>query len=250
MAFGTLGDATIFRDQASTLRTAASFFVGGLTLVGNRDVYVGYADLGNKLLFGSAGDTNLYRASAGLLRTDGGLDVLGTLTAPNVATRLAEVVLGSAAASINVTSIPATYRHLRLVVTARGDAAANNVQLLLRLNGDAGANYAYQTVQANDLTISGGRSVGQTSFALALVPGATAGANLFATTTITLGCYKATDKTKEIAAFGTSYSSTANPQFYSSQGNYAGTAALTALNVVPASGNLVAGTTVTLYGEP
>lgn len=247
--FGNGLDTDLQRSGASTLRTSSSLFVAGNTLVGNKDVYVDYNNATNKLFFGSAADTNLYRASANQLRTDDSLDVLGTLTAPNVATRLAETVLGSAAGSVSIASIPATYRHLRVVVTTRGDASANNVQLLLRLNGDSGANYSYETIQADLTTVSSGRSTAATSIDIARIPGATAPANFFTTTTIVLGNYRgATWKTATATGHGAS--STAAPMWFATTGDYSGTSAITQFTIVPATGNLVASTVVTVYGEP
>lgn len=60
-------------------------------------------------------------------------------------TLIQEQVLGSAASNITFSSIPNTYRHLKLIALLASSRAANNDALLLRLNGDSGANYAANT---------------------------------------------------------------------------------------------------------
>jgi hypothetical protein len=55
-------------------------------------------------------------------------------------TPLATVTLGTTAASVTFSSIPATYRDLILVITAK-KASATSTNLATRLNGDTGSNY-------------------------------------------------------------------------------------------------------------
>src|SRR4051812_9058670 len=58
--------------------------------------------------------------------------------------RITETVLGSAQATIPFSSIAATYRHLKIIITGRGDTAVNNFcRVRLRLNSDSGANYDF-----------------------------------------------------------------------------------------------------------
>src|SRR4051794_29698122 len=54
---------------------------------------------------------------------------------------VASTTLGSTAASVDFPSIASTYGHLRLIIRARGDAAATAVSVGLQFNGDTGANY-------------------------------------------------------------------------------------------------------------
>jgi hypothetical protein len=62
-------------------------------------------------------------------------------------TPLANVTLGSSAASVTFSSIPATYRDLILVITAK-KASATSTNLATRLNGDTGSNYSQQFMTA------------------------------------------------------------------------------------------------------
>lgn len=56
-------------------------------------------------------------------------------------------VLVSSAATIDVTSIPSTYKNLRSAVVRRGDTVAVGVNLLVRLNGDTGDTTTLGTVR-------------------------------------------------------------------------------------------------------
>jgi hypothetical protein len=64
---------------------------------------------------------------------------------------IGEVSLSGSAASMSVSSIPATYRHLQVRVLARGDnATVTNQYILAQFNGDTtAANYYTQTHFAN-----------------------------------------------------------------------------------------------------
>jgi len=55
-------------------------------------------------------------------------------------TPLATVTLGSTAASVTFSSIPATYRDLILIITAQRTGSPVNVGM--RFNGDSGSNYS------------------------------------------------------------------------------------------------------------
>ena len=54
--------------------------------------------------------------------------------------------LGAAAASFDVTSLSAAYRDLFWRLDARTDGTGNGPNLIIRINGDTAANYAYQLV--------------------------------------------------------------------------------------------------------
>lgn len=54
-------------------------------------------------------------------------------------TALANLTLGSAASTVTFSSIPATYRDLRIVVNAATSAEGN---IFIQVNGDTGSNYS------------------------------------------------------------------------------------------------------------
>jgi hypothetical protein len=63
---------------------------------------------------------------------------------------ISDATLGSAAATVSVTSIPATYTDLRVVIFVPSYSSSNQ-DSFLTFNGDSGANYNYMCYnQAND----------------------------------------------------------------------------------------------------
>ena len=74
---------------------------------------------------------------------------------------IATVTVGSGgASSISFTSIPSTYTHLQLRVSARTTSAAN---CILTFNGDTGSNYGTLYVEGTGSGVSAGNAAG-TSF--------------------------------------------------------------------------------------
>ena len=72
--------------------------------------------------------------------------------------RIGYSVLGSPAASISI-SVPTPYDFYRVTAYIVNDANAKDVYV--RFNADSGANYSYQTIDANSTTIAGARATGQ-----------------------------------------------------------------------------------------
>ena len=80
---------------------------------------------------------------------------------------IAEQVLGSSAATVTFSSIPSTYRTLKLYVTARNNNAslpAGGSDIYLQFNGDTGANYSQLTVY------SGGTAGGSSTYNTSMAP--------------------------------------------------------------------------------
>ena len=67
----------------------------------------------------------------------------------NTYTLISSVTVGAGgAASIDFTSIPATYTDLKLVLSLRGNAAQYDDYINLRFNNDSGANYSARNLSA------------------------------------------------------------------------------------------------------
>jgi hypothetical protein len=147
-------------------------------------------------------------------------------------TPLATVTLGTTAASVTFSSIPATYRDLVLVV----DGTSSSPDFFLRFNGDS-SNY----------TRTGMISFGSTILAFA---DSTAYALGFESTDrsnniIQILDYSATDKHKTYL----SRTSRGSTQIGASAHRYASTSAITSLAVVgDGAATMSAATTLSLYG--
>ena len=79
---------------------------------------------------------------------------------PSTYEPIATTTLGTAAASIDFTSIPATYTDLRLVLI--GTVTLASYTPLLRFNSDSASNYSYTFLQGSGTTATSGRGTSQT----------------------------------------------------------------------------------------
>jgi len=115
--------------------------VGNIKLWGGVDVALA-ADKVTKLFYNGTNWSDVYIPAGAAL-------VINT----------SRTVLGSNLTSISISSIPATYKHLLLVVEARTDVAAAVDSILLRFNGDTGSNYDYQFMNGSATTVIAAESL-------------------------------------------------------------------------------------------
>ena len=157
-------------------------------------------------------------------------------------TPLANITLGSSAASVTFSSISQAYRDLVLVVQAT--PVTNDVGLRFRINSDTGSNYNYVTMYGTGSTTG---SITGTS-AYATLGGGLASPNTIVTNALVdFEDYSVTDKHKSILArvdipSGT-YPGTTGEAY-----RWASTSALTTIQVYFGSGNIASGSTFALYG--
>jgi hypothetical protein len=152
---------------------------------------------------------------------------------------LANFTVATAAPSVSFITIPSIYKDLVVVVQALG---STTLQGRIRLNGDTGTNYSYQSMSSSGSAASAAFARTQT---LGFVSGIAR-----ATTTgplqmnINIMDYSATDKTKTIisranqAANGT--------EIFNNR--WANTAAVTSIQILTSTGNWAVGSTFALYG--
>ena len=163
---------------------------------------------------------------------------------------IATTYLTGTAASVEFTSIPATYEHLQLRISGRQNISGSaGGALRIQFNGDTGSNYSNHTMQTY-----GGTSLnadGYTGFAYVYqagrLTGPTVDAEFYAATIIDIADYANTNKNTTFIGLtqsipgGSGYLS-----FYSAL--WDDTAAVTSILLYSASDDLVADTTMTLYG--
>ena len=165
-------------------------------------------------------------------------------------TKIAEVVLAGAAATINFSAIPATYRHLLIEAYVRGDTAAGNTGVGLRFNADSGANYDEQLVQGAQTAATGIENIAATSLFLGFMPANTATANTFAPFRIDVPHYANAANNKaaiwnQVMKQGTT---TGNFIAISGGGFWRSNVAITQVTLTPVAGNFVSGSLCVLYG--
>ena len=152
-------------------------------------------------------------------------------------TPLATVTLGTAAASVTFSSIPATYRDLVLVISASNTTTSG--ELLLRFNADTGSNYSRVYFLGN----SANQAVSGSDTLTGIGVG-----NIMSTGTFISGSimdYSATDKHK------TTISRVGHNDLNFVGGvaaRWANTAAINSVACVLQTGNFDVGSTFSLYG--
>lgn len=165
-------------------------------------------------------------------------------------TLIADTELAADAASISFAAIAATYAHLVLLFTARGDVAATSTVLAVRFNGDGGANYDWIESQANGAGTVLTQGTAETIMRLGSISADSAPANVFAQVRLEVFDY-ADPTTRKVCA-----SSYAVKLADAANGHYTGTAAgfyrtagaVDRIDLIPGAGNLRAGSRATLYG--
>jgi hypothetical protein len=150
-------------------------------------------------------------------------------------TPLATVTLGTTAASVTFSSIPATYRDLILVYNGTVNVGTD---ARVRLNGDSGSNYSWVAMFGNGSTTGSPSSGSATGMTLGY-PG-TGLTNIICQ----IMDYSATDKHKTAL----SRSSNAAVVVSAHAGRWANTAAVTSLGIESIDVTFQSGSTFNLYG--
>lgn len=117
---------------------------------------------------------------------------------------ISTVTVGSGGAStITFSSIPSTYQHLQLRITARGLNSGDECQFQYTINDDFGSNYAWHLLRANGSGVFGDGAGSQDAMrAQGRYPGATAISNTFGAGITDFLDYANTSKNKTARTLG------------------------------------------------
>lgn len=162
-------------------------------------------------------------------------------------TPIAQTLLTVAAATIDFTSIPATYEDLVIVLQGRGTTAAVSTNMLMRFNNDSGANYDFSRWNR----FGNNSNVAQTSAEIGSLMAATAPAGNSSQATIEINNYARTTLRKTAFTLQGGDESTLAAGQYSHISNmlWRSTAAINRVTILLAAGNFDIGTVATLYGR-
>ena len=158
------------------------------------------------------------------------------------------------AASWTKSSIPSTYDHLLLKVSARTDKSTGPGwgDALMTLNNDTGTNYSMTLLWASSSTQYSLRQTGQTSAKFLYCPSAVATSNTFGSTTLWIPHYANTSNYKQLINDSTqeANSTTTNAWYLTKSASlWSSTAAVNQVTLTAdASANFVQYSTFTLYG--
>lgn len=163
---------------------------------------------------------------------------------------IADTTLGVAAATIDFTGIVATFAHLLLEIEGRGDAAAANIAVLLRLNNDSAGNYDAQESSAVAASVTASESFAATGITIAgRMPANTAPANAAGMISVVIPQYAGTTLQKVLRAIesGKNGTTTGSLVVRTCAGFWRSTAAVNRITLIPGAGNFAAGTRASLY---
>ena len=152
---------------------------------------------------------------------------------------IATQTLGSAAASITFSSIPATYTDLFFVVNGNNVTAAS--YLFLRFNNDTGSNYSYTNMIGDGSATASQR---QSSISLIRLNANQSGSTSIWKINVMNYSNTTTNKTM-LSRFDFGGTSGGVEAFV---GLWRSTSAINRVDFIPNTGNLAAGMTITLYG--
>ena len=167
---------------------------------------------------------------------------------------IATVTVGSGgAAEIEFTSIPSTYQHLQIRGIARHGTAASTTDVLLRLNGDTGSNYAFHRLFGDGSSAGADGYASQSSggSVLGIVPASGALASAFGVFVIDILDYANTSKNTTLRWFhGLELNANNTTGRVGMSSNlWANTNAVTSIKLYPGSAySFVQHSTAALYG--
>lgn len=165
----------------------------------------------------------------------------------NMPQLLGSTILASSQASISI-SIPSGYNHLKCTFTGRQDSGSGGAFAFIQLNGDSGANYAWQVLYGNMTTTTAATSAGAVAgMRVGVLPGSGDTANYFGTGEFTLGNVSSA-VFKPVSSYFHAAMSAANAYSGTGGGTWASTAVVTSVTLYPFTGNLVAGSSLSIYG--
>jgi len=169
--------------------------------------------------------------------------------------------LASPANTVTFSSIPGTYRHLKVVILAACDGAVNSADSYMTINGDTGNHYTRVSFQWNGPAAAPpGTNAGYQAYSSAgypnpafPVPCANGTAGTATTSTIDILFYTNTAFWKTYLSHSSYLFNQSSNNFYgvSVAGSWNSTAAITSLtfgNATNSSYNFIAGSTFLLYG--
>lgn len=165
---------------------------------------------------------------------------------------IADVLLSNPAANIDFSSIPATYKHLLMRISAHGEYAGTTVPLLLTMNGDGGSNYDSINYTYRKTGLVESEILASTSLYLfvSITDTGSAVANSFTSMWVYLPNYANTSVYKSFVLAGQqNYSEATNGISVGGGGGmWKSTAAINRLTLTPQNSTLSANSRATLYG--
>jgi len=154
---------------------------------------------------------------------------------------IATTTLGTAAASITFSSIPATYTDLRLVIVATASTAAPDIQV--QFNSDSGSNYSHTRLIGTGSSAISGQSSNQTYTYVDYTGLSTTIPSLYE-----MDIFSYAGSTFKTMLAKTSEDRNGSGDIFTSVSLWRSTSAITSIYLFLSAYNFATGTTATLYG--
>lgn len=148
-------------------------------------------------------------------------------------------------------SIPSTYKNLVIVAELRSSTASGGVtNANLRFNNDSGANYDWEFFVGGTGSPGSGDAVGTNQIFIGNTPLNSVAAGYFSSHHIEIPHYANTSYYKGANVSNSVFwgTSSGSAQTYLGQGNWRSTAAISRLQILLSSGNILAGSRLLVYG--
>jgi len=151
--------------------------------------------------------------------------------------------LGSAAATITFSSIPATYTDLRLILIGTTSASGT---MRLRFNSDTATNYSYTDLTGNGSTAASSRGTSTTN--INITTGLVSGSSTTIPVVSFVDIFSYAGSTFKTCLISASQDYNGTGTTMQEVGLYRSTTAISTINLLLSTGNYSIGTTATLYG--
>ena len=162
---------------------------------------------------------------------------------------IAQQTLATDASQILFNTIPTTFEHLDIVITARSTHTLNNAALLMEINGLTSGYVGGVTYSSGSTRTSNSNTTA--SSLVYYLPYTSSSANYFAVANYRINNYKNTTWYKRpIGTFGSQddNNNATTVGWHNGFGSNVNTNAVTSLRFFSSSGNLLAGTNIRIYG--
>lgn len=158
------------------------------------------------------------------------------------------LLANTASIDTGASGIAQTHDHLLVLMVLRSTQAVTEAGGFMQFNADAGSNYDKQSFLVDNTTVTGVISLAQTQYVLTFL-GASAQAGAFGALEFWIPAYRQTTAHKSFTTKMVAIEDTAGDcRTEMGGGRWRSTAAISRLAVGPASGNLLAGSRVSIFG--
>jgi len=175
--------------------------------------------------------------------------ISGSKAVTNSYESIQTVTVSTAVSSISFSSIPSTFKHLQIRMSAQTNRASGLSNCQIQLNGDTGSNYSWHSLVGSGSAASANAGTSTAFMVLGSnsIPSSGSQANIYNGLVIDVLDYANTNKYKTLRGLG---GDDANGSGYVSlnSGSWSNTSAITSIVIYPDTGSMNTYSSFALYG--